>query len=519
MTVALPTPGASDVWGQQLNAWLLARSAYNVDDYVEAGDADDTAAAQRAITAAGSGGVVRWSSRVYTISGTLTHPSKQAWVGAGPSGDYSSDTAIGGTKLLFTGNHPTLPCIANSDPSNPISHASIANMTIRVDGTYSWIWDLVNINSFNIWSVSATVTGNTTGGFRTTKLAGQTSWVNEWLDFEVTLPTTSTVRPLDCDFSDSTIVGGKFTGGIGSIFRGTNNVKCCGVMFNNATGAAGCYGVTVSNETLSGGCHSFVGCEIDGNNNGVLVDGNPNALAGMTFCMPVFTGGVIRTLAGGVDFTWKNPVAYGPILQAGSVTEVSFIGAASTPWSVDFTRWTGLTTTPNNYLPGIAAQPAIRQGTWVPVGLGQSGAAVSLGPAGIADDTAEHTLATIPVSANLLLANGRIEIETLWSRANGGTPATATCRVRLGAAGTDYLGLAFTSANASAREATVIQNAHATNSQVGGLSSGYGPQAIALPTGAVDTTATTSVLITGQLGNAGDTLTLIAYRVTAYPQP
>jgi hypothetical protein len=160
----------------------------------------------------------------------------------------------------------------------------------------------------------------------------------------------------------------------------------------------------------------------------------------------------------------------------------------------------------------------------VPVTLGQSGTALSH-----TGNASEFTLASVSIPAGIMGANGHIEVETLWKRTNGAAPATINCRVRLGAGGTAYLASGISTAEVAARFNTVIANAGATNSQIGGLSGGlatsgagggYGQTTVTLPTGAIDTTAATTVNITGQLTQGSvfdDKIYLLDYRVTVYP--
>jgi hypothetical protein len=65
-----------------------------------------------------------------------------------------------------------------------------------------------------------------------------------------------------------------------------------------------------------------------------------------------------------------------------------------------------------------------------------------------------------------------------------------------------------------------IWNAGATNSQksnTGQSSGGWGAASAALNTGTQDTTAAVSLVISGQLANSGDDMTLAYYDVFLYP--
>lgn len=147
--------------------------------------------------------------------------------------------------------------------------------------------------------------------------------------------------------------------------------------------------------------------------------------------------------------------------------------------------------------------------------LAKSGAAVNT-PA----DTSEDTLATITIPANAMGANGFLRITTLWTFTSSGNNKTPRIRFS-GAAGTIYMNPVFT-ATVGLAQMTVIANRGATNSQVGFASAatngGLGvSSASANVTSSVDTTAATTVVITGQKASAGETLTLESYLVELLP--
>lgn len=152
---------------------------------------------------------------------------------------------------------------------------------------------------------------------------------------------------------------------------------------------------------------------------------------------------------------------------------------------------------------------AITSGSGVPILLASSWVAVSG-----AADTNENTLATITVPANTLRANGILRLMSFWSFTNNAN--TKTMRVKYsGAAGTAYMSFALTT-QGSVMGITTIANANATNSQTGGTMA-VGGNNTALSSGAtaitssVDTTAATTILLTGQKATGTDTLTLIGY--------
>ncbi len=125
----------------------------------------------------------------------------------------------------------------------------------------------------------------------------------------------------------------------------------------------------------------------------------------------------------------------------------------------------------------------------------------------------ETTLATITVPGNTMGANGRIEIETIWSFTNSANNKTA--RVKFG--GTTLQNIVLTTNN-SMRTSCFIANRNNTASQVAppNSSTGSGATTNAIITAAIDTTSSVSITITGQLANTGETITLEGYIVRLY---
>lgn len=133
--------------------------------------------------------------------------------------------------------------------------------------------------------------------------------------------------------------------------------------------------------------------------------------------------------------------------------------------------------------------------------------------ASITGTLTETTLATITVPANAMGANGRIEIHTMWSTTNSAN--NKTLRVKFG--GTTFQTITMTT-NASIQVPMVIANRNATNSQVASpnSSTGSGATTNAVQTSAIDTTAAVTILLTGQLANTGEAITLEAYSVKLF---
>lgn len=123
-------------------------------------------------------------------------------------------------------------------------------------------------------------------------------------------------------------------------------------------------------------------------------------------------------------------------------------------------------------------------------------------------DTTEDVLYTCTVPANAMGANGVLRITTRWTITNNAN--AKTLRVHLGGiGGVDYMGNSVSGVSAQQHQ-ILIQNRGATNSQYGfGASQAPFQAQVAAPiTSAVDTTAATTIVITGQKAVGTDTITL-----------
>lgn len=130
--------------------------------------------------------------------------------------------------------------------------------------------------------------------------------------------------------------------------------------------------------------------------------------------------------------------------------------------------------------------------------------------------TSETAIATISLLAAVIGANGWLEITTMWACNNNANAKTP--RVRFGGiAGTSYELQAMAS-NVSQRDLTIIANRNSQGSQIGRVSGqgagGYGVSTAAPQTGAIDTSIAQTIVLTAQLANAGDNMTLEGYSVT-----
>lgn len=145
-----------------------------------------------------------------------------------------------------------------------------------------------------------------------------------------------------------------------------------------------------------------------------------------------------------------------------------------------------------------------------PVSGGVRVLAQSFSPVSCGADVTEDTLATITVPANIMGANGVLRIVTAWTYTN--SVNNKTLRVKWG--GTAWHTYTVTT-TAVFLDLLLIANQNATNSQFssGQNASAYGASTNANTTASVDTTAATTITITGQKASSGETLTLNGYTV------
>lgn len=139
--------------------------------------------------------------------------------------------------------------------------------------------------------------------------------------------------------------------------------------------------------------------------------------------------------------------------------------------------------------------------------LGMSAVAVNL-----TGTTSETAMATINLPAGIMGLNGQVRITTYWTIT--GSANNKTLRTRFGTiSGTAYSAQIQT-ANTNLKIATVIANRNSASSQFGddgNGSGGWAPSTAAWTTSAIDTSASTTIVISGQLALGSETITLEAY--------
>lgn len=131
--------------------------------------------------------------------------------------------------------------------------------------------------------------------------------------------------------------------------------------------------------------------------------------------------------------------------------------------------------------------------------------------------TAETVLAAVKVPANALGPNGRLRI--IYGATTTGSTNAKTLRVRFGSAG-DLTGTLYNTATNSGAASIALRpladvgNRGTTNNQVGYSSPGIGANAgTAMVTSAIDTTADSFLVISGQLALSTETISLEYYSV------
>ena len=147
---------------------------------------------------------------------------------------------------------------------------------------------------------------------------------------------------------------------------------------------------------------------------------------------------------------------------------------------------------------------------WFPVGgivtLAVSGANVP--HTGTINET---TLTTVSIPADIMGANGAIELLPLYDYTNSAN--TKTLKAKFGG------GLVYsiaTTTTTSCQMQYIVRNANSKSAQVAQASSGsagMGAVASALLTGSINTANAVSLTITGQLANSGETINLRGYIV------
>ncbi len=175
------------------------------------------------------------------------------------------------------------------------------------------------------------------------------------------------------------------------------------------------------------------------------------------------------------EYTWANKPSVAPLGQIICVTDVGENGSL---WRGNGTKWVRLN----------------------PIKIFSLSAPVSL-----TGSTSIVTLATITIPAGLLGANGKLKIYPLWATTNNANTKTLraifsglTCTTMTSQSFPNNSGL------------VIIRNINSESVQKcsSGLVAGIGSSSGSIAVLTVDTTAATTITITGQLAVGADTMTL-----------
>ena len=175
------------------------------------------------------------------------------------------------------------------------------------------------------------------------------------------------------------------------------------------------------------------------------------------------------------EYTWANKPSVAPLGQIICVTDVGENGSL---WRGNGTKWVRL------------SQILFYDLT----------AAVAL-----TGTTVETTLVTITIPAGLIGSNGKVKLYPLWSTTNNAN--TKTLRVKF-PFGTIYTAIASSTVHVSGL--VIIRNLGSESVQrvSSGMLAGLGGTTSSIASTTVDTSAATTITITGQLAVGTDTLTL-----------
>jgi len=184
--------------------------------------------------------------------------------------------------------------------------------------------------------------------------------------------------------------------------------------------------------------------------------------------MPLYKAGII-------EYTWATKPSVAPLGQIICVTDVGENGSL---WRGDGTKW---------------------------VRLNQIKIFSLSAPVSLTGSTSAVTLATITIPAGLLGANGKLKIYPLWATTNNANAKT----LRLNIGGSVFSTMASQSVPNNSG-LLIIRNINSESAQKcsSGLVAGIGASFGSIAATTVDTTAATTITITGQLAVGTDSMTL-----------
>lgn len=497
----------------------------NVKDYgaVGNGSTDDTTAIQAAVTAAqGSECALYFPPGTYRITGTIAITGALRLYG---ESRYGTSFAWTDTTLnVFTVTTPNQVTFERFTFSGPASATAGAIITLTAgasaENAFSTIRDCTFTQGFT--HVSTT---------KAAQFAIETCYFSQYVGYGVLVQNTNNV-----DSGDSHVSGCIFST-TQTNAEAIRQVSSGGLRIVNNKMYGGLRGYRMA---LASGAATSI-CVIEGNSIEAQTESAISAVTaggGATFSQFSITGNQIAQVPVGINFNDStaflsiinivgNEIALsasgtfgvaltnvsnfnvaGNIITGTGGTPVGVaVGASSTAGQIGVNKYTALTT---NVSVNTSATTVTGNS---PVLLGQSGLAVTA-PA----DTTEDALATITIPAKQFGKNGTVRVRAMFTITNGADDKTLRFRYST-ISGTAVFSQLFTT-NGKVAVDFVMQGRNATNLQVShAIVTTDTPGAIAPATvaSAIDTTADTTLVITGQKETSGDTITLESYTAELIP--
>jgi hypothetical protein len=134
-------------------------------------------------------------------------------------------------------------------------------------------------------------------------------------------------------------------------------------------------------------------------------------------------------------------------------------------------------------------------------------------------DTNETTLATITVPAGAMGANGVLRVSATWNYTSSAN--NKTFRARLGGLAGDAFHQSTQTTSTRWVAQFVFQNSNNQAVQKGGIlqgTGGFGSSSSTVSDGDIDTSSAQDIVLTAQLANTGETITLQQYTVELFYQ-
>lgn len=281
-------------------------------------------------------------AKTYRIHGSLEIRRFQQLIGLGSRSatEYWVDTGqTAATRLHFTGSGQA--CFVNKNTALMLSHGQMKGFVFRADGAYTYMIYFRQMLDFRLEDLGMQTDSLTMHGIRSQKITPtDASWVNSMTNVFVRLPDASDGRPINVDWSDSTIETCHFTGGIGA------NDGGFGVRWiNNQFERSKYVGLTVSKSGNIGAKNTLIeGNSFDANKtHGILLDATGDTSGAYKFAT-IVVGNNFRTedpntgVAGSASIAFINPSAnnykVGPLANNVELSTGVAGYAQSGPWTI-----------------------------------------------------------------------------------------------------------------------------------------------------------------------------------------